>query len=144
MRPFRYPFLAALALAASCASNDVTTPTVDVNALVDQTGVATYSATALSASVPGVTATVPVLSSSTSSCTYSVTNQRFDCAPVSVNGLTIILKHDTDLPRPYSRSHLVQGTRGIVRRFPEFKVRLERPGENQRVQLTSKVSHLIR
>jgi len=43
----------------------------------------------------------------------------------TVNGLTIILKHDTDLPRPYSRTHLVQGTRGIVRRFPEFKVCLE-------------------
>src|SRR3954465_6447375 len=42
------------------------------------------------------------------------------------NGLTIILKHDTDLPRPYGRQNLVQGTRGIVRRFPEFAVSLER------------------
>jgi len=39
----------------------------------------------------------------------------------TVNGVTIILKHDSDLPRPYSRAHLVQGTRGIIRRFPEFK-----------------------
>ena len=30
----------------------------------------------------------------------------------TANGMTIILKHDTDLPRPYSRTHLVQGTRG--------------------------------
>lgn len=44
----------------------------------------------------------------------------------TANGVTIILKHDTDLPRPYSRRTLVQGTRGIVRRFPEFQVSLER------------------
>ncbi len=49
----------------------------------------------------------------------------------TVNGLTIILKHDSDLPRPYSRGHLVQGTRGIVRRWPEMKVCREREGENQ-------------
>ncbi len=49
----------------------------------------------------------------------------------TVNGLTIILKHDTDLPRPYSRSHLVQGTRGLVRRHPEFKISIERKTENQ-------------
>ena len=48
----------------------------------------------------------------------------------TVNGLTIILKHDTDLPRPYSRTHLVQGTRGIVRRFPEFQVCLEGKDHN--------------
>ena len=44
----------------------------------------------------------------------------------TANGVTIILKHDTDLPRPYSRETLVQGTRGIVRRFPEFQVCLEK------------------
>jgi len=49
----------------------------------------------------------------------------------TVNGLTIILKHDTDLPRPYGRAHLVQGTRGIVRRHPEFKVSLERKVQDQ-------------
>lgn len=43
----------------------------------------------------------------------------------TVNGLTIVLTHDTDLPRPYSRKNLVQGTRGIVMGFPEFKVSLE-------------------
>lgn len=36
----------------------------------------------------------------------------------TANGLTIILKHDTDLPRPYSRSHLVQGTRGVSAATP--------------------------
>jgi hypothetical protein len=52
----------------------------------------------------------------------------------TVNGLTIILKHDTDLPRPYSRTNLVQGTRGIVRRYPEFKVCLEGKDENHEWQ----------
>jgi hypothetical protein len=32
---------------------------------------------------------VPVPSSSASSCAFSATDQRFDCAPVTVNGLTI-------------------------------------------------------
>ncbi len=49
----------------------------------------------------------------------------------TVNGLTIILKHDTDLPRPYSRAHLVQGVRGIVRRHPDFVVSLERNVQDQ-------------
>ena len=49
----------------------------------------------------------------------------------TVNGRTIILKHDSDLPRPYSRGHLVQGTRGIVCRHPEFKVSLERKVQDQ-------------
>ena len=43
----------------------------------------------------------------------------------TVNGRMIVLHHDTDLPRPYSRTNLVQGTRGIVRGFPEFLVSLE-------------------
>jgi len=33
-------------------------------------------------------------------------------------GRTITLYHDTDLPRPYSRIHLVQGTKGIARKWP--------------------------
>ncbi len=46
----------------------------------------------------------------------------------TLKGVTIFLKHDTDLPRPYSRTNLIQGTRGIVRGFPEFKVCLEGKG----------------
>jgi len=34
-------------------------------------------------------------------------------------GKTIICKHDTNLPRPYSRDFLVQGTNGLVRKYPE-------------------------
>ncbi|HPC95130.1 MAG TPA: Gfo/Idh/MocA family oxidoreductase [Sedimentisphaerales bacterium] len=40
-------------------------------------------------------------------------------------GKTIIVKHDTNLPRPYSRDILVQGTKGIVRKYPEEKVHIE-------------------
>ncbi len=37
----------------------------------------------------------------------------------TVNGLTITLVHDCNLPRPYSRINLVQGTRGIARGYPD-------------------------
>jgi predicted dehydrogenase len=40
-------------------------------------------------------------------------------------GKTIICKHDTHLPRPYSRDFLVQGTKGIVRKYPEQKIHIE-------------------
>lgn len=36
----------------------------------------------------------------------------------TVRGKTIYVSHDTNLPRPYSRIHLVQGTRGIVQGYP--------------------------
>jgi predicted dehydrogenase len=36
----------------------------------------------------------------------------------TANGRTIVLSHDTNLPRPYSRIHLVQGTRGIFQGYP--------------------------
>jgi len=34
-------------------------------------------------------------------------------------GKTIILIHDTNLPRPYTRIHLVQGTKGILQKWPD-------------------------
>ena len=34
-------------------------------------------------------------------------------------GKTIILIHDTNLPRPYSRINLVQGTKGIAHKWPD-------------------------
>ena len=37
----------------------------------------------------------------------------------TVRGKTIYLVHDTNLPRPYSRLHIVQGTRGIFEKWPE-------------------------
>jgi hypothetical protein len=56
----------------------------------------------------------------------------------TVNGVTIVLTHDTDLPRPYSRTNLVQGTRGIVRGFPDFKVCIEGKGYNHQWEPGSK------
>ena len=56
----------------------------------------------------------------------------------TLNGVTIILKHDTDLPRPYGRAHLVQGTRGLVRRYPELNVCLEGKDHNHRWELGAK------
>ncbi len=43
----------------------------------------------------------------------------------TVNGQTIVLKHDTNTPRPYSRDILVQGTKGIVRKYPEERIYIE-------------------
>ncbi len=34
-------------------------------------------------------------------------------------GKTIILIHDTDLPRPYTRINLVQGTKGLAHKWPD-------------------------
>lgn len=36
----------------------------------------------------------------------------------TVNGKTIFLSHDTNLPRPYSRINMVQGTRGLFQGYP--------------------------
>jgi len=40
-------------------------------------------------------------------------------------GQTIVVTHDTNSPRPYSRDILVQGTRGIARKYPEPKIHIE-------------------
>lgn len=34
-------------------------------------------------------------------------------------GKTIILIHDTNLPRPYTRIHMIQGTKGILQKWPD-------------------------
>ena len=36
----------------------------------------------------------------------------------TVRGRTIYLSHDTNLPRPYSRIHMVQGTKGLFQGYP--------------------------
>ena len=40
-------------------------------------------------------------------------------------GKTIICKHDTPLPRPYSRDFPVQGTKGLARKYPSQKIHIE-------------------
>ena len=41
------------------------------------------------------------------------------------SGQTILVTHDTNSPRPYSRKILLQGTEGIVRKYPEAKIHVE-------------------
>ncbi|MBN2375239.1 MAG: Gfo/Idh/MocA family oxidoreductase [Sedimentisphaerales bacterium] len=41
------------------------------------------------------------------------------------NGQTILITHDTNLPRPYSRKIFLQGTKGLVRKYPEEKIHIE-------------------
>jgi len=43
----------------------------------------------------------------------------------TMNGETIVVTHDTSLPRPYSRDILIQGTRGIIRKYPEPRIYIE-------------------
>lgn len=40
-------------------------------------------------------------------------------------GQTIIVQHNTDSPRPYSRKIMLQGTKGLVRKYPEEKIHIE-------------------
>jgi predicted dehydrogenase len=54
------------------------------------------------------------------------------CLIKTARGLSLTVKHDTDLPRPYSRINLVQGTRGTVSGYPEFAVCLDGPPEEPR------------
>jgi predicted dehydrogenase len=41
-------------------------------------------------------------------------------------GSTILITHDTDSPRPYSRGIMLQGTKGLVRKYPNSLISLER------------------
>jgi hypothetical protein len=40
-------------------------------------------------------------------------------------GETVVVTHDTSLPRPYSRHFMVQGTRGLAAKYPEPSVHVE-------------------
>ena len=47
----------------------------------------------------------------------------------TMNGETIVLTHDTNSPRPYSRGIMVQGTKGLIRKYPEAKIYIEGKGK---------------
>lgn len=47
------------------------------------------------------------------------------CVIRTKNGKTIICKHNTNSPRPYSRDFLVQGTKGLVRKYPTELIYIE-------------------
>jgi len=40
-------------------------------------------------------------------------------------GQTVLVTHDTSTPRPYSRDYLIQGTKGLVRKYPEARIHLD-------------------
>lgn len=40
-------------------------------------------------------------------------------------GQTILITHDTNSPRPYTRKILLQGTKGVVRKYPEGLINIE-------------------
>lgn len=40
-------------------------------------------------------------------------------------GRTIVVYHDCSSPRPYSRDYLIQGTKGIMRKYPESLIHIE-------------------
>ena len=54
----------------------------------------------------------------------------------TAQGKTITVVHDTNLPRPYSRIHLVQGTKGIFQGYPD-RVYIEGRGQEHRWQQAS-------
>jgi hypothetical protein len=43
----------------------------------------------------------------------------------TTNGKLIQIQHDTTSPRPYSRIHLVSGTKGMAVKWPESRIALE-------------------
>lgn len=43
----------------------------------------------------------------------------------SLKGKTIMIQHDTSSPRPYSRIHLISGTKGMAVKYPEQNIALE-------------------
>jgi len=49
----------------------------------------------------------------------------------TANGKTIMVQHCTNLPRPYSRIHIVQGTKGLFEGYPN-RAYIEGRGENDR------------
>jgi hypothetical protein len=43
----------------------------------------------------------------------------------TTRGETIRISHDTDSPRPYSRDIMLQGTKGLYRKYPEQRIYVE-------------------
>jgi len=43
----------------------------------------------------------------------------------SLKGKTIMIQHDTSSPRPYSRIHLISGTKGMAAKYPVEQIALE-------------------
>jgi Oxidoreductase family, NAD-binding Rossmann fold len=54
----------------------------------------------------------------------------------TINGRTIVVENSTNLPRPYSRIHLVQGTKGLFQGYPD-RVYIEGRGKEDEWQEAS-------
>ena len=48
----------------------------------------------------------------------------------TVNGKTMMLQHDVTSPRPYSRIHMVSGTKGFAQKYPRKGISLEPDGHS--------------
>jgi predicted dehydrogenase len=46
-------------------------------------------------------------------------------------GETIMVQHDVSTPRPYSRIHLIQGTKGMARKWPDERIALDHKWQNE-------------
>jgi hypothetical protein len=47
-------------------------------------------------------------------------------------GQTVMVQHDVSTPRPYSRIHLLQGTKGMARKYPEPRIALGHKWKNDK------------
>ncbi len=56
----------------------------------------------------------------------------------TVNGRTIVVQHSTNLPRPYSRIHLIQGTKGLFQGYPH-RAYVEGRGKNDQWQTAAEL-----
>jgi hypothetical protein len=56
----------------------------------------------------------------------------------TASGATIVMTHDTNTPRPYSRKIMVQGTEGLVRKYPTPKLYIEGIAKGEHWQNASK------
>lgn len=90
MRSFRYaPALVVAALVAACDS-EPTTPTVNVDAALQQMasgGISTYT-TAATGSITGANNVAVPAGGGAASCAYSAGTGFFSCAPVTAGGIT--------------------------------------------------------
>ncbi|MBI4892454.1 MAG: Gfo/Idh/MocA family oxidoreductase [Acidobacteria bacterium] len=50
------------------------------------------------------------------------------------SGQTILVVHDTNLPRPYSRKYMLQGTKGVLQKYPKPQIYVEGRGKNDEWQ----------
>jgi predicted dehydrogenase len=56
----------------------------------------------------------------------------------TMSGQTILVTHDTNSPRPYSRRVMLQGTKGLVQKYPDERIHIEgRSPEHQWEQLAT-------